>query len=1270
MLYHAVSSNIRTSAAPALIHVHILCAVVVGSLLFGGAAGAKEVKGAGGAGAGGAKDVKEEIEVVSDEEILERGWCVNQMLDMRTIQDVSWYAHEYSDDDDSEADDLVSKIVRYSFSVMHGERQSAMLAAHVLAILVREKLGYNTSLIMMQNTKHMIDTLRRCDLSAPPGSTDGPVQCGVALVPATRSTEALHAGQRVASLNSVGFLSRLGLHFPAYINEKAAIRGLRLSLWESLRDTMVQKLFPTLGEMNGELDKLGLPSVDRCPLLLDLQQEALDEHGLRCERGWFSSMRCGPDIMGSPRCIPVLFHEFSDDLVRWAVLAKSTRTPLAFKWFSNSTEYKEVLKALDAQQIGMLFNWWSPDKSLDFADDPMLVWSTDGGTNSLLTSQIQSTEKLIWTELSQAAPDIFFILLRFHLEDEDIEQLFDAFVGRQQNGQVAPGRAAYLAACEWVAKHFDTYEPWLPDESLCEPGYYSEGRVCTPCPRDHYSLRRGAKQCAECEPGTVQPQRGELQCLACPRGKYWVAHQEEGGVALFDCHECPEGYHQPEKGALSCLPCPLDASLYNLVHYAKQGSITCEIHDDYFRQCAAVACSTFLAVWIARGLVQHRLRIAEARGHKDKLIVTVMTDFSLAWLWFDKRCTPELQVTLVETQNRLIDGKTYRATVVGNDRLQLYPPAGSSFDSTMETSRGVLCIAPWWKVYNLIAFVVCSAFSIGLALAGLRSESAAAAILLGAVFGLIVSLTRHHLYWSQTRHVSPVHERVVTYLQTLPEKPKPCRRGPERGITAGQLDEFYSFFQDFICDRNMYYMDANIISPMTARSKLSFAEVIGPSPLRFFCSHYWGSPFCDFVDSVQEHAKAAEEDNHDEDRWRTVSYWVCSFANNQWEIATEIGQDWTESSFYHAISAPICQGTCIILDKEVTPLTRSWCLFELFQTLQRAAKGSFDLSLCTPTGVLESGDASLDITVNLAKELMHLDLEAAQATMPRDKEMIDKLVLEQLGSFSEMHSFVRAELLRVLQAANKTVDMQFGRLFSALALLQRPEEVGQKAAQECAQVAFSYHDKRDLGYLELDHLERMMEWFGFEPGAAEMVMTQCSPDGNGRLQMDHFMEVLRCVRDMHANKLMTGEQDLCLEDNRKRTAMRFITGTLSHMSLSCSSRTTTDVMQVALRKLNKDTGGVVTPLHHNHGILHDFGLQNPLVVDVGDYLQAGAAATLAVAARGSDTVVRSAKQLATIDFDFPLRRPVISPDDDSNAGCTSQPLASKPETIGAHMVSL
>lgn len=52
----------------------------------------------------------------------------------------------------------------------------------------------------------------------------------------------------------------------------------------------------------------------------------------------------------------------------------------------------------------------------------------------------------------------------------------------------------------------------------------------------------------------------------------------------------------------------------------------------------------------------------------------------------------------------------------------------------------------------------------------------------------------------------------------------------------------------------MYYLDPNIIRPLTAKVKLSFAEYVGPDEVEWFVSHWWGTKVNVYCDALKRHA--------------------------------------------------------------------------------------------------------------------------------------------------------------------------------------------------------------------------------------------------------------------------------------------------------------------------------------------------------------------------------------------------------------------------------
>merc|ERR1719282_654677 len=102
----------------------------------------------------------------------------------------------------------------------------------------------------------------------------------------------------------------------------------------------------------------------------------------------------------------------------------------------------------------------------------------------------------------------------------------------------------------------------------------------------------------------------------------------------------------------------------------------------------------------------------------------------------------------------------------------------------------------------------------------------------------------------------------------------------------------------------------------------------------------------------------------------------------------------------------------MIMDEEALPLTRSWCIFELLQTLQMDMEiESFaGLLLCTSTGVLNNGDGPIDVSMQVVRRIGTMKMEDAQASVKEDKDMIDEAVLKQLGSYEEMNALIHARI--------------------------------------------------------------------------------------------------------------------------------------------------------------------------------------------------------------------------------------------------------------------
>ncbi|CAE7326384.1 pmpB, partial [Symbiodinium pilosum] len=142
-----------------------------------------------------------------------------------------------------------------------------------------------------------------------------------------------------------------------------------------------------------------------------------------------------------------------------------------------------------------------------------------------------------------------------------------------------------------------------------------------------------------------------------------------------------------------------------------------------------------------------------------------------------------------------------------------------------------------------------------------------------------------------------------------------------------------------------------------------------------------------------------------------TSYWVCSFANNQWDIAGELGGTIMESAFARTLKSPI-KGVAMVLDHEVQPLTRVWCLFEFLLSKQL----QLELLFTTDLGVVgDDGCTSFDIALELGNKIESLQVANCLASSELDKARIFEFIVESLGSLESMDNQIRSLMGQMLK---------------------------------------------------------------------------------------------------------------------------------------------------------------------------------------------------------------------------------------------------------------
>jgi hypothetical protein len=161
---------------------------------------------------------------------------------------------------------------------------------------------------------------------------------------------------------------------------------------------------------------------------------------------------------------------------------------------------------------------------------------------------------------------------------------------------------------------------------------------------------------------------------------------------------------------------------------------------------------------------------------------------------------------------------------------------------------------------------------------------------------------------------------------------------------------------------------AEIVKPASASRACAYVELLrgaGPregatlaavGPATVFVSHAWGNPFRDMLAAVAAHlaageraatgirgqqaggdAGAGEGAGEAAGEGAEVFLWVDIFVVNQ-HAAGELPQEWWAQTFRQAVAG--IGHTLVVLQpwSAPAPLTRSWCLWEVFSTLDSGAK--------------------------------------------------------------------------------------------------------------------------------------------------------------------------------------------------------------------------------------------------------------------------------------------------------------------------------------------
>ena len=364
----------------------------------------------------------------------------------------------------------------------------------------------------------------------------------------------------------------------------------------------------------------------------------------------------------------------------------------------------------------------------------------------------------------------------------------------------------------------------------------------------------------QCNAGSEYTKEGELySCKPCAPGYF---KPEAGNDQI--CEPCQSGRFAEHSGSSSCEAC-VHAWWRMEPSQQKDGCHFSHINEYEAIPLLVVSTLLFFVLPFACGLPTEILDIATL---DDRTILTTNGRHHLL-----ARHGKPVKVCLRHTGVPWLDEKVCYVQVEDYSRLLLCNSEGSLLKGTQsESSKGKLILhrhtALRWKGWLgfpfmgwLLFFLLGISIIVFMASAfqDLPQFQPTLLELLAIGAGCMICCCLH-FYRSCLLATTPMRDDLKNFtlkVRTLC-KSQSCSRGPTRAITGQQLFDFFSFFQPRIKARNMYYVCANIITPLTEPSRLSYAEFAGPCEAVWFVSHFWGTSFRHFVQAVQKHEQGEQ----------------------------------------------------------------------------------------------------------------------------------------------------------------------------------------------------------------------------------------------------------------------------------------------------------------------------------------------------------------------------------------------------------------------------
>ena len=446
----------------------------------------------------------------------------------------------------------------------------------------------------------------------------------------------------------------------------------------------------------------------------------------------------------------------------------------------------------------------------------------------------------------------------------------------------------------------------------------------------------------------------------------------------------------------------------------------------------------------------------------------------------------------------------------------------------------------------------------------------------------------------------------------------------ERGLQLEQLDAVFAHLQRRVQSElwmarppggqatpvvlpeavTLYTCATYVILPATVREKTSLVELVatGPQLPRWFVSHWWGEPVADFLACLTQHAKDRELSGE------SACYWICAYANNQWELSDSLSDDPFQTSFNKALS--MVRGTVTIIDGGGVVYSRIWCAFEAYVTITTGRpeykwdvytthmRAGSRLTAGITDGLAEadSGDIKRKskrekaFPLALGRESLSITLETAKASVDADRVHILNAMVgaKDLNApppaahadYDWLNAVIRAKFalatLRKAIASGKAEP--FLRTISSASIRRvdiNLEECDGFNAEIAAQLGASMPTGVESLTLRLQPYfspcARNIDWGRFSSSLTRLVL-----NGN-QIGKEEVSTIFHALRDNTSSKLEVLELEGCgIDDDGADAVAAFCAGCASVTSVSLLANLFNDATVAMLIKLKEEKPTLTT----------------------------------------------------------------------------------------------